>query len=482
MSASYLPSRKKLNSLNLWYERFMAVFLVVNILLVIFDLSYISNRSLYFFYVRYQDRPFLTDLYDPIKGIKPHRQTQNYLHSVDLLTQQLKLTGKKALDSPETEQLLQQIRNQSDNLINTDPFASANLSGYLEKIKDRMREHIGNESAKLSFQTFWSQPYLKNHDLNAEINFYRQEIQPSLAVNYFRHIDETGFLVDRFWQIDIWFNLLFGFEFIVRTSTIARRYKIKWFNAMLWRWYDIFLILPFWRILRTITVIIRLNQARLIELYTIKKQASKGFVNTIADELTEVVVIHVIDRAQDSIRRGEISDFLSHTALKPYIDINNTNETAEIAKLLSRVFVRQILPQIRPEVENLLQYSIQKVLKQTPGYQGMQFLPGIGNLQTNLTEQIVKRIYQYLSEVLESALEDDPVFEEHLENLVATFNKSIASEIQNRQSLVKIESLLVELLQEIKINYVEPISEKDVDTVWQETKIVPRIKGNKNEG
>jgi hypothetical protein len=451
----------------------MAVFLVLNLILVIFDISYISKRSFYFFYVRYQDRPVLTELYDPIKGIEANRQTQSYLQIADRTIQQLETTNGQALASEEIERSLEQLGELSVNLININPFADANLSGYLEKIKNRMRDRIRKETAKQSFQTFWSKSYLETHNLQAEIDFYRQEIRPLIAVNYFRRIDETGTNVDRFWQIDIWFNLLFGLEFIIRTLIISRRYQIKWFDAMLWRWYDIFLIIPFWRSLRTITVILRLNQARLIDLYEIKKQTSKGFVNAIADELTEVVVVHVIDRTQESIRRGEVSDFIDRNALKPYVDLNNTNETAEIAKLISRAFVRQILPRIRPEVETLLQYSIQKALKKTPGYQGMQFLPGLGNLQANLTEQIVKKIYQSLSEFLESALEDDPIFEKHLENLIETFNKSIASEFQNRQSLAKIESLLVELLQEIKINYVEPISEKEFGTVLKETRIVP---------
>jgi hypothetical protein len=221
-------------------------------------------------------------------------------------------------------------------------------------------------------------------------------------------------------------------------------------------------------------VIIRLNQAQLISLEGIKKQASKGFVNTIADELTEVVVTHVIDRLQDSIRQGEITDFIVNQSLKPYVDLNNTNETAEITKLIANICVHKILPQIRPDVEAILQYSIEKALKQTPGYQGIQLLPGLGSLQANLTEQIVKRVYQSVTDFLTSILEKDQIFEELLEKLIFKLNQSIAQEIQDKQSLAKIESLLVELLQEIKINYVEPISEKKVDAIWQETRIVPK--------
>jgi hypothetical protein len=470
----YQAKRKKAFNRNLWWERLMAVILLVNLVLVLFDLSYIARRSFYFFYVRYQDRPVLTDLYDRVKGIEPNRQTQRYLQTADRAIEQLQQTNGAAIGSAETETTLQQLGDLSVNLIDTDPFTNANLSGYLEKIKNRMREHVGYESAKQSFQTFWSRSYLQNRDLNAEIAFYQQEIRPLIAVNYFRSLNEAGVYIDRFWLIDIWFNLLFGLEFVIRTWFLSQRYNLSCFDAMLWRWYDLFLILPFWRFLRVITVIIRLNQAQLISLEGIKKQASKGFVNTIADELTEVVVTHVIDRLQDSIRQGEITDFIVNQSLKPYVDLNNTNETAEITKLIANICVHKILPQIRPDVEAILQYSIEKALKQTPGYQGIQLLPGLGSLQANLTEQIVKRVYQSVADFLTSILEKDQIFEELLEKLIFKLNQSIAQEIQDKQSLAKIESLLVELLQEIKINYVEPISEKKVDAIWQETRIVPK--------
>ena len=45
-------------------------------------------------------------------------------------------------------------------MIETNPFAGAGKSGTLEKIKNRMREHIGEESSKAAFNTFWSQEYL----------------------------------------------------------------------------------------------------------------------------------------------------------------------------------------------------------------------------------------------------------------------------------------------------------------------------------
>ncbi|MDF5723912.1 MAG: hypothetical protein PUP91_26300, partial [Rhizonema sp. PD37] len=62
---------------NLWFNRLMAIIALVNLFLVFFDLSYVPWRNLYL-----REVPSVTQLYDPIKGIKIHRETQNYINTV----------------------------------------------------------------------------------------------------------------------------------------------------------------------------------------------------------------------------------------------------------------------------------------------------------------------------------------------------------------------------------------------------------------
>ena len=76
---------------------------------------------------------------------------------------------------------------------------------------------------------------------------------------------------------------------------------------MLWRWYDIFLLLPFWRLLRVLPVTIRIHQAKMPDLEPIRTQISRGFVANFAQELTEVVVIQLINQMQQSITTGELT-------------------------------------------------------------------------------------------------------------------------------------------------------------------------------
>ncbi|MBG1262778.1 hypothetical protein [Nostoc commune] len=448
---------------NLWYERIMAITATVNLGLVLFNLSYVPWRN---FYLR--KLPQIIQIYDPIKGIEPHRDTENYLKTVDALEEEVRQTG---LQSPQVNGRLIQISRLSGEMIDSNPFAGVNKSGTLEKIKKRMRSHIGNESAKQSFATFWSQPYISQNGWVKEINFFNESIRPLIASNYFRQIGENGEFVDNFWIIDLPFVILFGVELLGRTFLIRRRHPgLSWFEALLWRWYDLFLLLPFWRWLRILPVVVRLDQAQLLNLHPVRKQIHQGIVANFAEELTEVVVVRVINQIQGSIQRGELTHWLSQQEnLRPYIDINNVNEVEAIAGLLVKTIVYQVLPEIQPAIVAILRHNIETVFHQVPVYRNLQNLPGMGQAQTQLSEQLATQITTNLYKTLVSAVED-PVGAKLTSQLVETFSKVLGSQIKEKHVLSEIQSLLFDFLEEIKINYVQRLSQEDIDQIIEQTR------------
>ena len=252
-----------------WFERLMTLVALGNLTVVLFDISYVPWRDFYF-----RELPLLTQVYDPFKGIKPHRDTQKYLESLDELKDQLVQTG---LPSPQVTAKLQELDNLSVKMIEEDPFRVASKSGTLEKIKDRIRDRAPNpqDSAKQSFKTFWSQDYLTKQGWQKEINWFDSKIKPLIATNYYRAIGENGEFKDDFWMIDLPFIIIFAIEFLARTYTISRRHpSVTWRAAMLWRWYDIFMLLPFWRLLRVLTVTIRIHQAKMPDLQPIRTKSA----------------------------------------------------------------------------------------------------------------------------------------------------------------------------------------------------------------
>lgn len=470
-----LNIRKKRLTRKLIFERVMAAIALTNLTLVIFDLTYIPWRN---FWLQGNIRltnltinvplPPITKWYDPVKGIEPHRDTQRYLNTVNQLEKQILQTG---LQSPEVTDLLVELRSQSTEMIDTNPFAVANKTGTLEKIKNRMRQHLVNESAKEAFQEFWSYPFLSQRGWEQELAYFRREIQPLVETNYFRPIGESGQPVDFFFErIDWIFFLIFSIEFISRVIYISRTYKgVSWQEAILWRWYDILLLLPFWRWLRVIPVYMRLKDCQIRQFDRLQRQLNQLFIANFAEEIIEVVVVGVIDQVQDSIRRGDLSDWLAQNQNRPYIDLNNTDEIAEISNIITKLAVYRILPKVQPDIELLLQHNIESVLQNLPAYRSLQTIPGLTNLPKQLTEKLVAEISQATYQGLTSAIED-PVSAKLSGNLVNHLGEAIAQEVKNQHTIERIQSLLIDMLEEIKINYVERLSQEDMEQIIEQTR------------
>lgn len=448
---------------NLWFERLMAIIATVNLCICLFDLSYIPWRD---FYLR--KVPQITKVYDKVKGIEPHRETENYLANVKLLEEQVSQTGLK---SQESATQLEELRRLSIEMIDGNPFGAVNKSGTLEKIKNRMRDRTSVKSAKRAFGTFWSEAYLTENGWNQEIAFFNQKIQPLIATDYYRTIEENGEFTNNFWLIDLAFVLLFALELLTRTFYIRRRNPgFSWLDAVLWRWYDLFLLIPFLRWLRIIPVLVRLDKAHLLNLQPVRKQINQGVVANFAEELTEIVIVRLINQIQGSIKQGDLTRWLlqkeSHSK---YVDINNINEVEAIAGIFIKAIVYQVLPKIQPEIVAILHHNIDGALNQSPIYRNLHNLPGVGQMQAQLSEQLSTQIATNLYKALVNAVED-PVAAKLSSQLLERFSEALGAEMQKKQVLSEIQSLLFDFLEEVKINYIQRLSHEDIAQIIQQTR------------
>jgi hypothetical protein len=458
-----MTKRKLGKRQNLTFERLMAIIATVNLSLVLFDLSYVPWRD---FYLR--NLPQITKIYDPVKGIEDHRETRNYLDTVDALMEQVSQTG---LTSPEAQTKLAELDRLSSEMVDSNPFAAVNKSGNFEKAKNQMRDRIGKASAKQSFSRFWSQEYLLEQGWNREIEFFNREIRPLIATNYFRRIGENGEWMDNFWQIDLPFVLIFATELLARSFYLRRRHpNLTWINAILWRWYDLFLIIPFMRWLRVIPVTIRLNQARLLNLQSIQQQINQSILANFAEDLTEIVVVRVINQIQGSIKRGDLTSWLMQKeSVRTYIDINNINEVEAIANILVQTLVYQILPKIQPEIVAILRHNIATAINQAPVYRNLHHIPGVGDMQNQLSEQLATQITTNLYSAVTAALED-PEGAKLTSELAESFSKALGEELQQKHVMGEIQSLMSDFLEEVKLNYVQRLSQEDIDQIMEQTR------------
>ncbi|WP_448564457.1 hypothetical protein [Trichothermofontia sp.] len=461
----------------LTYNRIIALFTLLNLGLVLFDLSYIPWRSFYFYHL-----PRLTELYDPIKGIEPHREIEKYLQAFEQLKANLAETG---LQSPQTAKDLQTLRELSTQMIRENPFQLANKTGTLEQIKNRMRNRVGNDSATQSFNIFWSESYLSQAGALGEIRFFDDKIRPLIASNYFRTLGEDGNFTDNFWRIDRWFILIFAIDIAGHTLLIYRRFKsLSLLDAFLWRWYDIFLVLPIWRWLRLISVTIRLHESDLIDLEPVRAQFSRGFVATIGNELTEAIVVQVISQLQTVIEEGDVVRDFFQRASREYISVNDVNEVEEIGKRLVQITTCQVLPQVRPDLEAWMKHNVTMTLQRLPLYQQLGYLPGVNNISSQLAEQVAAQLTLWITEGPQSAyqtvtsLPDDPKGSELFERLMRSVGKQFGVSIQEKQMFADLRILMRDFLEEFKLNYVQNLAEADFDRLLEESSQIQKNKLN----
>jgi len=487
----------------------MAIVASVNLVLVLFDLTYVPLRNFWllgnieflFWSIPIPLPPappfchpgenltpdratFITQCYDWVKGIEPHRDTENYLNTVNQLEQQVKEGGFNSLKSPPAKATLKELEQLSTEMIATNPFELAGKSGTLEKIKNLMRDHMrheipkvgGKRSATDSFKLFWSSDYLNASNWQRETTWFNTNIRPLMQTNYFRTISENGDFINRFWILDAPFWTLFVLEFLGRTYYLSRRYTgISWLGAMTWRWYDIPLIIPFglvfhhWAWLRAISVAVRLDQAELVDMKQVRAQARQGFVGSIAEEVTETVVMQVLDQVQGAIRRGDIAQSLLRPRAGEWVAVNNVDELAEMASLMTRVTVYQVLPKVQPELEALLRHSVDYALSQSPAYQTLKTIPGVGNLPTQLTEQLITEVIQAAYKTLTTMLEDAEGAA-LTKRLIEKFTQTLGTEVQQQNVVQELQSLLSDYLEELKLSYIKQSTEVSAEAILEETR------------
>ncbi|BBA78932.1 hypothetical protein RGRSB_0337 [cyanobacterium endosymbiont of Rhopalodia gibberula] len=487
----FLNFRKKYLHLQSFSEKLIALIVLVNYGFVIFDLTYISLRDfwlqgrvqLYLKIGAFEKEipkepiivlPFrLTKYYDWVKGIEPNRETENYLKTVNKLNFFINKTGDLVQDQ-KISYLLFYLRKQSIEMIEQNPFLVADKIGTLERIKNKIRKHVfgsKNISSKESFKLFWSQENWQKNRLKNELIFFNNQIRPLLETNYFRPVGENGEPINNFGLIDFPFSLIFFIELMARSWYISRRHTgINWFDAMLWRWYDILLLIPIFRWLRIIPLIIRLDKSNLINVKAIKKQTSQGFVSGIAQEITEIVIINVINQVQFYVQKGTIRNILKKTNTNLYINAEDTNEIGEIIKIIGYLLVEKVIPEIRPEAEVFIEYNLKKALIEISAYSNLVNLPGFEFMKDQLTQKLASQLYQGLSKGLKQVLIQDPSFNKFFEKLVDKLTHTMIIELQDQQSIEQIEIFLYDLLEKFKINYVRRLSTEDFEQILERTR------------
>lgn len=460
------------------------------------------NRELSFLFLFYE--PALS--YDFIKGIEPYRNTEAYLRRVAKLKTVLELQG---MDAPEVDPLLQELRDRSEQLIDNDYFQLYQQSGTKSLIGDRMKQHIygrepksdvkltkrielldslgvlaylapevfwAEKSSKQAFNSFWSRKNFETEGWRKELTFFEEEIQFLMRRIYYRHMGYNNEYINRFWLLDLPWVMLFWVVFLLRTGAISRRYHISWWGAMGQRWYDLFLLQPWVPLLRVITAVIRLDRAKLPSMEQIRTRIGLGFITNYAQEITQTVISRGIDQLQGSVKSGSIKRTILNRDQKPkrtYIDINDTDEMRAISSRLLQIATCKVLPEVHADLHAFLEYQVKKSMQQTAIYKQLRRLPLLGRLPNQIADNLVGQLSKAIAQGPQKAYiksqtqMPDPAAEKLKERLVGNLIDTMRSELQQGDTIDEIEALLVDWLEEFKINYLKGAYNRAIQPSYQ---------------
>ncbi len=434
-----LTQRPKPILMPLLFEWMMYVVATFNILLVLFDVSYFPLREFYLTN-SYVDLRRVVEFYDPYKGVEPNYYNQNYIDTADVLIKRYQANPKdRALP-----QFLMNLQAQSQYLIDFDPYARVDKTGTLERLKDKIRKHMHNPNATAAFQEFWSPAYLSAQS----ITYYKKTLKPLISANYFRHYGEDGEFVDRFWQIDIYFVGIFALELVIRTFLIARRLNINFRQALGSRWYDL-LWLTFsvhwdWlRLLRLIPYAVRSDHLN-TPIHPLFDYINHNIVTYVADQVTDIVVVSLIDEAQDSIREMRFNASLGVNRVSQQWELLIRRQTSGL--------VGQVLPDIEPEIVQLLHHIVMSTLKKNPNYRTL--MPLLGSVPELALEQLIRRSYQSFTHSLQEATRADQTNQVATDHLTSQLTQKLTTDLLNQNIAEDLKNLLIAALEEVKQNYI----------------------------
>jgi hypothetical protein len=471
-----------------YWDRSVALWAALNLVLVAFDLTYLPLRSFWLqrnlcpipslpLVLPLGWLPDITPWVDPLKGIEPHRETQAYLKAFDQLDLAMnrRPSNYPGGVSPEQRQLLARQLALTVQMIDVNPFLASGGTATLETIKDRLRHRAQLDSAKAATAALLDPARLALVGWQGERQFWRQQVLPLVATNYWRSIDENGRPTDHFWRLDLLlFQSVFAVDILLRLLRLRRRLPgLSWRDACLRRWIDLPLLLPFWRWLRLLPVLERLQAAGLVNLEPLRAVVSRAVVALLALELFEVLALQLLDGGQSLIRSARwperIRRLRSHQSVATSKD---DRQLAELVRIWAPLLLAQVAPRLAPEAQNLLVYALRQSLARSVVPPALRSLQPLLLVENGFSRQLATGMVDTLVELSRNAGQQLSQLDDQqlalLQRCVDRFWEELAAALERGPVLQRSQELLVAMLEELKTSYLSQVNRSGIEALIQE--------------
>jgi len=210
----------------------------------------------------------------------------------------------------------------------------------------------------------------------------------------------------KFHSIDLVFVMIFLSEFVFSwILAIIQKSYYKWFFYPILHWYDLAGCIPvgsfrFLRILRVFSILVRLNNLKVINLsnsYLAKKL--KKYYGIIVEEISDRVVVNILEGVQEEIEDGgPVVEDIIQKVVRPKQDL--------IVEWISRRIGRAVESDILKKKEEISVYVkelISDSLSKNEDLKTIEQLPIMGR---KIVETIENTISDTINNIIEQALID----------------------------------------------------------------------------
>jgi hypothetical protein len=429
---------------------------LINLWMILFDLSYLWLRPLYHTHV-----PIVTTVYDPVKGIEPHPLTTALSEEIRVTSEDLGTTPTPPTIAEHRERLAE----LTTRVVRENPFARSGQRRALDSIVDVLAGNLGltgdalrdPEVLRRAVDAYWP---TDPAELRARIDDMDPRFERALELNYYRTFDVSGRLTDHFWILDLPFLLLFWIEFVVRWIHALKRHTYaRWFFFPIFNWYDVLGLIPVavfrpFRLLRAVSMYMRLKRSELSSVgQDIFTRTVLYFSNIITEEVSDRVAIRILSELREEIvdgthtriarsvvepRKGEIETVLATQLrqiitdeetlerLRTLVQLNLANAVEESEALRAVPLPNLILqPAVTAIGEVILETTLETISGTIDSDEGEEALravagavlddvfygPGLTNLES-LVKEIALQVLDHMMDVVRVqkwALSDDQV-------------------------------------------------------------------------
>jgi hypothetical protein len=245
---------------------------------------------------------------------------------------------------------------------------------------------------------------------------------------------------------------------------LRRRFPgLSWRDALLRRWIDLPLLLPFWRWMRVVPVVERLSQCGLINVEPLRAAVSRAVVSLLALELFEVLALQLVDGTQSLIRSPQwpsrIRSLRSHQSVSGVDD----QQLLDLIRLWGPMLLGKVTPRLGPELQSLLGHALQQQLREVPG--GAIVPLGVSR---QLAGGVVESLLDLSRGTAQRLARNDDRQSELVQKAIDRFWEELAAALEQPGTLERSQDLLCALLQQLKLNYLAQMNRAGIDALMDE--------------